>query len=153
MPKRCRFANFGSISSGTMRPEDLIPCFAWELEHLAKEIGGIRKWRKLLAEADKLDNNRTLMIEYGDDVVQELAEALESYAPPYAYFGAHPGDGADYGFWLLEDFEQYFDGLKVNDTSEVPKSYSGEVLHVSDHGNPTLYSAAHGRLREIWSLV
>jgi hypothetical protein len=87
------------------------------------------------------------------EVLSDLFNALNEFAPAYGYFGAHPGDGADYGFWLHEDWEQDFDGLKVDDTSEVPSDYSGEVLHVSDHGNPTLYVANAGVLTEVWALV
>jgi hypothetical protein len=39
-----------------------------------------------------------------------------------------------------------FDGLRVSDTSEVPDDYSGEVLHVNDHGNATLYVADNGSI-------
>ncbi|MGH8674178.1 MAG: hypothetical protein ACREVG_07705, partial [Burkholderiales bacterium] len=46
---------------------------------------------------------------------------------------AFSGDGADFGYWLQDMTD--FDGLRVNDTSEVPSDYSGEVLHVNDHGN------------------
>lgn len=46
-----------------------------------------------------------------------------------------------------------FDGLKVEDTSQVSDSYIGEVLHVNDHGNITLYNAKNGKLTEVWSLV
>ena len=41
--------------------------------------------------------------------------------------------------------------LRVNDTSEVPRGYTGEVLHVNDHGNTTLYTASRGKLTEVWS--
>jgi hypothetical protein len=87
------------------------------------------------------------------DLSEGLFDALDSYALPYFYFGAHPGDGADYGFWLSEEWEMCFDGLKVADLDEVPKGYSGEVMHVSDHGNLTLYNYSRGRGREVWSIV
>ena len=82
-----------------------------------------------------------------------LFDALGEYAAPYFYFGAHPGDGADYGYWLSEGFEDDFDGLKVSDTSEIPSKYRGEVLHVNDHGNVTLYVKTSRALREVWAVV
>jgi len=35
----------------------------------------------------------------------------------------------------------------------VPADYCGEVLHVNDHGNATLYAAERGQLSEVWSVV
>lgn len=138
------YAQFGSISNGTMRAEDLCDTFAWELSTLARRAGRIREFSKLIKEA------RT---EPDDDVVNDLFDALQEFAPPYGYFGAHPGDGSDYGFWMYGDMQSDFDGLQVSDTSEVPRGYSGEVLHVNDHGNMTLYRYARGRAYEVWGVV
>lgn len=46
-----------------------------------------------------------------------------------------------------------FDGLVVADTSEVPNDYDGQVLHVNERGNCTLYSANNGNLKAIASRV
>ena len=143
-------ANIGRVSSGTMRPEDLIPEFAWELRNLRGSLP-----RDLSADIRKCERawENGESFEFEDEVLSDLFDALNDYAPPYCYFGSHPGDGADYGFWPIDGFEEDFDGLKVSDTSEVPKGYSGEVMHVNDHGNVTLYSAKNGKLREVWSMV
>jgi len=147
---------FGSVSSGTMRPEDLIPAFADELRAYVQAAGvegAIPAHLKLAEEADAIEDYDS---EEANGVLEELFDALNEYAPPYGYFGAHPGDGADYGFWLEEDWLRimYDDGvLEVSDTSEVPADYSGEVVHVNDHGNATLYAAQDGELTEVWSVV
>lgn len=148
-------ARFGSISSGTMRAADLIPAFSWELRRLAEKLGPtpdlpVSPEIALCNEADNVEDYES---DEASELLEELSNALSEHAPAYGYFGAHPGDGADFGFWLSEFFEQDFDGLKVSDTSEVPADYSGEVLHVNDHGNCTLYSANNGELTEIWGLV
>ena len=157
--------NIGSVSSGTMRPEDLIPSFLWELKRqrpLKREHGKL-----CTAIRRRIDYDAKHGIGYwstdapgeasgihAQDDLASLYDALDAYSPPYFYFGAHPGDGSDYGWWLSEGFEKEFDGLRVSDTSEVPKGYRGEVLFVSDHGNMTLYVAnGRGGLREVWGIV
>ena len=153
-------ASFGSVSSGTLRAEDLLSAFADELEWQVSrnaeawcsDAGRAQRdaYMVLIGEARECDPDTD---EATHDIIAELSDALQEFAPAYSYFGAHPGDGADFGFWLSESMEEDFDGLKVADTSEVPSDYSGEVLHVNDHGNATLYAAEAGELREVWSVV
>lgn len=166
--------NIGSVSHGTMRPEDLIPDFLYELEH-QKPLR--REHRKLISQIEKsmvscrcdvpcrgqakVDNEDLHRQQYfeSEDAIQDLEElfsALDCYAPPYFYFGAHPGDGSDYGWWLPDDFLQEwkdYGDLKVDDLSEVPRGYTGEVLHVNDHGNMSLYVYSRGKGRELWAIV
>ena len=172
-------ANLGSVSTGTLRPEDLIPAFVSELEQqkpchrkhraLIREVntylnleecgscgayhpegfaGDCRENQKRFANDEDFFQSET-----ASELLNELMDALNEYAPAYFYFGAHPGDGADFGFWLSENMPEDFDGLKVSDLSEVPTGYSGEVLHVNDHGNMTLYAYSRGRRREVWGIV
>ena len=147
-----RYASFGSVSSGTLRTEDLLSAFASELDYqLSRQPKRFARkaLRQLIRDAERVDPDS----DEASDIVAELQDALEQFAPPYVYFGSHPGDGADFGYWLLEDLESCFDGLTVSDTSEVPRDYSGEVLHINDHGNVTLYAARNGKLREVWACV
>lgn len=144
--------NIGSVSSATMRPEDLIPAFVYELKHqkpLRREHG------QLVREIEtRMDAEGYYDGEEADWDLEALFAALDEYAAPYFYFGAHPGDGAGYGFWLSESFEHDFDGLKVADTADIPKGYAGEVLQVNDHGNMTLYRVGgNGHKYEVWGLV
>jgi hypothetical protein len=172
----------GSVSSGTMRPEDLIPTFASELESLAKRPGIVsgkrrRDHLKLVREIDKHSHatNSTLHDDYlasedSDWDLDALVDALGEYAGPYFYFGSHPGDGADYGFWLSEGWDEEFrtldtiatqhgcavdfgDKLKVADLAEIPAWFRGEAAVVNDHGNVTLYVKTCRTLRAIWSVV
>lgn len=149
-----RQAKIGSVSHGTMRPEDLIPTFIDQLRALRGSVP-----KALYNSARAFAANKP---EDGEDseLVANLSDALNALAPPYCYFGSHPGDGADYGFWLSEDWESMFGdwqgeghSLRVADTSEVPKDFSGEVLLVNDHGNVTLYVAREGKLTEVWAVV
>lgn len=155
------FGSIGSVSSGTMREEDLIPSFLWE----AKRLHLTREERKAVtAISHRTESKYDYKTTNGERCpywesetasfdLEQLFEILDTHSLPYFSFGAHPGDGADYGWWLCESFQEDFDGLKVSDTSEVPRGYTGEVLHVNDHGNMTLYSVSRGRMREVWGVV
>lgn len=168
--------NIGSVSHGTMRPEDLIPDFIWELRQMKPLY---RRHGRLISEITRRmvscrcevpckgkrlrENEEVHLDQYFDssDAVEDLAslfEALDEYALPYFYFGAHLGDGSDFGYWLSEDFAAFsdaygFDGIRVSDLSEVPVGYTGEVLHINDHGNMSLYAYSRGKGREIWAVV
>lgn len=139
----------GSVSSGTMRPEDLIPDFIWELRYLGHRSKNLTEIEKRVERA----NDEYWQDEECSFDLEELFDMLNEHSLPYMYFGSHPGDGADYGFWISEGMEYDFDGLKVDDLSEIPADYIGEVLHVNDHGNMTLYWKSARKLREIWAVV
>lgn len=148
--------NLGSISSGTMLPSDLIPNFVCELKHqkpckhrkLVRDITARLEATEYCADAEYFSSD-----EASEDL-ESLFNALDEYAPQYFYFGAHCGDGAEFGFWLSENFDEDFDGLKVSDLSEVPSDYFGEVLVINDHGNLSLYvKSRNHRVRELWAIV
>lgn len=88
-------ADIGTISHGTMRPEDLIPAFASELENL----DDLNEYKDLIKEANEFsdwDSEDAIWL------LDSLFDALDDYAPADCYFGANEGDGADYGFWPVE---------------------------------------------------
>lgn len=145
--------HLGSVSCATMLPADLIPAFTAELRRLRGAMP------REVANDLRGFNAGNMSEETASEFVGELFDALDNFAPDYCYFGAHPDDGADYGFWLSEDWQQQArdDGvLFVNDLSEVSDSFRGLLCVVNDHGNVTLYSRTGGKvgtLREIWSVV
>ena len=137
----------GTLIHGTMRNEDLLTAFADELERLdasgkhAAYINDARDWRGR-------------GYEFANDVLERLFDALDGYAPPYCYFGAHAGDGSDYGFWpdvesLEADAREGDFVVKVGAGSERPDGFD-YVMEVNDHGNVTLYGRGG---KEIWSVV
>jgi hypothetical protein len=141
----------GSVSSCTMREEDLIPRFLAAIEYFNKRrASGLRRELK---EIEVISEGEERIEQMAYFLNETLFDTLDGYAPPYFYFGSHPGDGADYGFWLSEESLEEFDGLRVADLSEVPKGYRGEVLLVNDHGNTSLYAVNRGKFRAIWELV
>ena len=159
-----KFEHIGSVSHATMRPEDLIPCFI----ELLKELDTENEYTSVIAEGEsiieynenddldkKIDSKKDWESE--DTTVylnEDLWNAIDSFSPPYVYFGAHPGDGSDYGFWPwnLDEIDD-FEGLKVEDLSEVPDNFTGEIFLINDHGNVTFYECSNGNTEEIWSIV
>ena len=162
---------FGTVSHGTMREEDLIPAFldASDARSLKMSRADRAKWYQLKAEWETIpdtgDTPSNVAAEHGDtlcELLTDLCDLLCNYAPPYAYFGSHPGDGSDYGVWLSEDVQQDVrdnGGIVTSDNGSrdtgdtIPPAYSGERLDINDHGNATLYHYTRGRARVIWSIV
>ena len=118
--------NIGTVSIGTMQEEDLIPAFIHELR---RQTPTRREHLKRIHEIETAMESDKYFAQENENVVYDLEslyDALNEYAPAYFYFGSHPGDGADFGFWLEEYFETEFDGLRVSDLSEIPSDYHGE---------------------------
>jgi len=149
-------ATLGSISSETLRTEDLLPACLDTLNALIEDATVYKDLRSnAVAWCNQYGANPDMIpdqaAEDGSEIVNELVDALNEYAPAYAYFGAHEGDGADFGFWpridALEETARYKPNevLKLNAGDE--PSY---IMSVSDHGNVTLYRVT---LEEEWSCV
>jgi hypothetical protein len=148
--------SIGSVSSGTMRPEDLYDSFTSELRYIdpARAMEFDAEW--IVPETDEdLDTfDQDALDEFYADAVNALFDLLGEYAPDYCYFGANEGDGADYGYWPCWDF------IKEARLGSDPELDSGEdlpdfphdkpFLLVNDHGNATLYSADGV---ELWACV
>lgn len=96
----------GTVSSGTYRRQDLIPAF---LDALA--IAYPAAYAQITVNgdgipayvADEGDSSEWWESEDADNLLDELFEQLYAAAPEGMYFGAHPGDGADFGFWEVSD--------------------------------------------------
>ena len=72
-------------------------------------------------------------------MLDSLFDRLDELAPDYCYFGAHEGDGSDYGFWVgwgaLDDAVHEGDVIKIDDWSQAIEA--GTYLHVNERGNVT----------------
>lgn len=90
-----------TISWGTMRSEDLIPKFLGVLKTYAKD-----KYDEYVNENPEVLDIAGLDDETLGWIVDELFDKLDEIAPEGTYFGAHPDDGADYGFWSVEESKQ-----------------------------------------------
>ena len=139
----------GSISTGTLRPEDLLPAFARELERHAPDHAFVH------------EANATLVYDDGDasELINEIQDELQSYCPPFVVFGAHPGDGADFGYWpdmerLQETLTDSFAGgnltLPRNGEWEWTLEDDGVIVATNDHGNVTVMDLNRNVL---WAVV
>jgi len=113
----------GTLSHGTMRTQDLIPAFMAELDRIkeAKTFEPGADDPEAVREIGRLDGilgdieSRSAWMATGDDShpywsdeasyldLGILFDVLDELAPEGFCFGAHEGDGSDYGFWEVED--------------------------------------------------
>ena len=155
MTTKPRYATIGSVSEGTMRDEDLISSFTWELEHYLQRLRLTRDQRKQFTDLVRECNDWEPHDDTGEDgsvLVGELFDALDEIAPPHCYFGASDGDGASYGFWPYVDNDEL---PRFNAGDEIPREHWREDIYIiTDHGNVTCgYVNGHGKLIEYWSCV
>lgn len=152
-------ASIGSISHATLRTEDLLSAFSSELESLIFLNGDYFSQPENFADRDRLNN---LVGEAQDqwtedgteledesiaqELVTELEDALCEFAPPYCYFGAHCGDGSDFGFWPSHDS---IDELPHVQSSDEAKELGEDCKYVNDHGNVTVYGGDGSILLEL----
>lgn len=114
-----KYAEPGSLTHGTLRPEDLIPAFMSALDALANQNrytgdGDELTLTRLNGRVDDLLGalERALGDDHAafyetsdcvDDYLADLIDLLNAFAPRGHYFGAHEGDGSDFGFWPHAD--------------------------------------------------
>lgn len=96
----------GTLIHGTNRRQDLIPTF----------IAAVKLYNKpgyhgLIGNSFAPDVARALSEPedtewwYGQEasiLLDDLVELLEDVAPVGLYFGTHPGDGSDWGWWACQ---------------------------------------------------
>ena len=151
--------NLGTISAGTMRPQDLIPSFLETLDSLGGTIPGdlecgthieYTNWPSTdLTTID--DDDPFWASEEASWDLDALFDALGELCPAYVYLGTHPGDGADYGFW--PDIDSLEDDLRYAEPTDNPEEKildTNCIVQINDHGNVTMMTLD----REVlWSCV
>ena len=152
--------HLGTVSEATLREEDLIPTFLWEVKYYDPENQTMLDIENKLDEMDEDQEDQYWDSEEASLDCQDLIDELNNLCSdiPYVYFGTNEGDGADFGFWVdtfsIEENIKWDENLKaVSDLSELPDDYEGDVLVVNDHGNMTLYNVHDGKTSEYWSIV
>lgn len=89
----------GSVSQGTTLAEHLIPRFEWVLQQAGESFDRPESVDRLM---DGEELTATQWEEVSWYMHEDLFGALNDIAPEGCYFGAHEGDGCDYGFWPCE---------------------------------------------------
>jgi hypothetical protein len=133
-----RYGTIGTLIHATLRNEDLLTAFADELEDLIQGNGktGMENEAvvKLVWDAREIDPDH----EDASEIVGELMDALNEYAPPYCYFGNTEGDGSDFGFW--PSLEQIQELPTIGDPADADAMHE-DCVFINDHGNVTVYDA------------
>jgi len=107
----------GTIICGTLRPQALLPAFMDTLSAMNREaydqlidsietdgvVGIAYNEGGAMPGIDLCDDDKWWESEGCAHLLEELFDALNDAADEGFYFGHHPGDGADFGFWKLED--------------------------------------------------
>ena len=91
--KALRWHSLGASSRKT--------CAAWTQVHTHTRL--LREARGVLETAMEEDPDAAELM---SEIVSELMDALNSYAPPNMYFGSIEGDGADFGWWAIDTDEE-----------------------------------------------
>lgn len=84
----------GTVICGTLRTEDLINAF---VDFLNQHEHPAMSRFSLIAEASKEDEHASWFLH------EDLFPAMDDLSPEGHYFGAHPGDGSDFGYWRIEE--------------------------------------------------
>ena len=118
-----------TVIHGTHRPEDLLPAFIGVLAGLDPDgwqvisnaifssglnptepdegqfaayvaLASVQNVGELPPTSELSDEGRSMV---NDLLFEELWDALNRCAPDGFYFGCHPGDGSDFGFWKSDE--------------------------------------------------
>lgn len=107
----------GSVSTGTLKPDDLINAFLPVLRDIDnKTFLGIAARRPHGSFYVSTGDYYTDLNEY----VVELIDTLDRLAPKGYHFGTLEGDGSDFGFW--ENFPEEDEEPAGDESDEEPES-------------------------------
>ena len=90
-----------SVSTGTLREQDLIPAFESVLDTAGVKYDRPACVNKLLGGGDLTADEWEEVSFY---LNEDLFDLLNDVAPEGTSFGTHPADGADFGFWPTDDY-------------------------------------------------
>lgn len=135
-PRRYRTKpQLGSVSSGTMRPEDLIPEFVFQVEEHGNPAE--RKAARAIERASEKEGYFDDEDGKASEDVDTLFDILDAIAGRHnMHFGAQEGDGACYGFW--PNLPEEFNGDYVIQDHYKPDYLGRVVIELGAKVNPIL---------------
>lgn len=103
----------GSVIHGTNRSEDLLGAFLFALEDIKSpaaarynaeliELGFGHSMCGVCGMGNREEWPEGFDEHIAQEIISEMMDTLNDHAPDGYYFGAHPGDGSDFGFWEME---------------------------------------------------
>jgi hypothetical protein len=102
----------GTVIHGTLRTQDLIEAFMDCLDSIEghRAYHRFNECQAMMADAYEEDgvtlSEDWFDTEQASELLERLFDCLDELAPAGMYFGAHEGDGSDFGFWGLNDIEK-----------------------------------------------
>jgi hypothetical protein len=107
------------VSCATLRPEDLLPSYWSVTESLAQLAGKASPIAaNTLADLERLVGEDSSEADWNDELacqlLEELTDCLQELAPCGFGFGSQEGDGACFGFWLTEDWQEALEHLGLD---------------------------------------
>jgi len=101
------FITEGSVIHGTLRTQDLLRAFGTELQRVFPFNGsGLAFDCREAANALDYEPDGQVAQMTANDVLQDAFAQLNDVAQREGlFFGAHEGDGSDFGYWKLETEE------------------------------------------------
>jgi hypothetical protein len=155
MPIGCYFDSTFGQTYNDLRVLELALEFGWQNDEALDLVE--------TEEDDLTEDQREFLSEIVDEAIEYLND---QETRPFLFwqwengdFGLYPdieGAKEDCGFVSFRSLcDARSMGIETDpeDPSYPPDDYVGEWLHVSDHGNCTLYIREKGEDKEIWSLV
>ena len=96
----------GTVIEGTLRNQDLLPAFISLLRKVAPDAYVqlmVCAFSPIPAYADDDKDSSWWESEDAYALLESLMDELDQCADEGYYFGAHPGDGSDFGYWKFEE--------------------------------------------------
>lgn len=111
----------GSISTGTLRPQDLASAFVNYALYL-----GIDLPEGMENDVEAIVND---VFEHdAAEVLVALGDLIDEALPTFLYFGTHEGDGADWGVWAVDWYsEELVEALLGVEQARVGDSNDNEI--------------------------